>query len=91
MSDRKETVSYIVFEGEMTRMERTNHRLWIFCILLLLTLIGTNAGWLFYESQWEPYEETITQEVTQDSSDGGTNKFIGGDYYGETDSQDNKD
>ena len=31
MSDRKETtVSYIVFEGEMTRMERTNHRLWIF-------------------------------------------------------------
>ena len=35
MSEKKETVAYFVFEGEMTRMERTNHRLWILCILLL--------------------------------------------------------
>lgn len=85
MSDRKETVSYIVFEGEMTRMERTNHRLWIFCILLLLTLIGTNAGWLYYESTYQ-YVESL--EVTQDT-EGGTNNFIGNDgdiYNGETES-----
>lgn len=41
-------VSYVVFEGEMTRMERTNHRLWILCILLLVVLVGSNAGWLYY-------------------------------------------
>lgn len=64
MTDKKETVAYFVFEGEMTRMERTNHRLWILCILLLLTLVGTNAGWLYYESQWETVSETtITQEA----------------------------
>lgn len=92
MSDRKETVSYIVFEGEMTRMERTNHRLWIFCILLLLTLIGTNAGWLYYESQFTYVTET-TQKITQsaDADNGGEIRLIGGDYYGESDTnnQDN--
>ena len=31
MSDRKETVSYIVFEGEMTRMERTNYSAYCCC------------------------------------------------------------
>lgn len=80
MSDRKETVSYIVFEGEMTRMERTNHRLWIFCILLLLTLIGTNAGWLYYESQFQYFE--VTQEA--DGIEGSNIRLIGGDYYGES-------
>ncbi len=88
MDEKKQTVSYIVFEGEMTRMERTIHRLWISTILLLLALLGTNAGWLYYESQWEPYTETI-QEVTQsaESSEGNAiNKFVGGDSYGESDS-----
>ena len=37
-----DNVSYVVFEGEMTRMERTNHRLWILCIILIVCLLGTN-------------------------------------------------
>lgn len=87
MSDRKETVSYIVFEGEMTRMERTNHRLWIFCILLLLTLIGTNAGWIYYESTFDYYTENVSQEV-QDA-EGNNIRLIGGDYYGESETDGN--
>lgn len=87
MSDRKETVSYIVFEGEMTRMERTNHRLWIFCILLLLTLIGTNAGWLYYESTFDYYTENVSQEV-QDA-EGNNIRLIDGDYYGESETDGN--
>lgn len=63
MSEKKETVAYFVFEGEMTRMERTNHRLWILCILLVMMLVGTNAGWIYYESQFEGYTETVTQEA----------------------------
>lgn len=81
------TVPYIVHEGEMTRMERTNHRLWVLCILLLVSLLASNLGWIWYESQFEYYEETY-QEVTQDADGGGYNKFIGGDYYdGETEDQ----
>lgn len=72
MDDLKGTVPYIVFEGEMTRAERTIHRLWISTILLLLALLGTNAGWLYYESSFE--DIVVTQE-----SDRGYNNFVGND------------
>lgn len=74
-------ISYVAFEGEMTRMERTNKRLWILCILLLISLLGTNLGWIYYESQWEVFE---TQEVNQETNGNGNNNFVGGDYYGKT-------
>lgn len=77
-------IPFFVHEADMTRMERSNHRLWILCIVLMLILVATNAGWIWYESQWEVYDET-TQEVTQESGDGGSNRFVGGDYYGQTD------
>lgn len=74
-------VSYVVFEGEMTRMERTNHRLWILCIILIVCLLGTNAGWIWYESQFEYFTETtLTQEANAD--DGSNIRLIGGDSYG---------
>lgn len=68
-------------------MERTIHRLWVLCIVLIIVLVASNLSWIIYESQFEYYEETY-QEVTQDADGGGYNKFVGGDYYdGETDSQ----
>ena len=78
-------VPYIVHEGAMARAERTVKRLWISTILLVIALIATNAGWIYYESQWEYVEEVTTQEVTQHSqSDNGDaiNKFVGGDENG---------
>ena len=57
------TIPYMVHEGIMARMERTVKRLWILCIILIVLFVGTNAGWIYYESQ---YEETTT--VTQDTS-----------------------
>lgn len=39
-------VSYIVFEGELTRMERVQTHLLIVCFVLLLLLILTNAFWI---------------------------------------------
>lgn len=66
--------------------DRTIKRLWIIIILLLVLLFGSNAAWLYRESQFA--DEVITQEVTQEANNG-INRFVGGDYYGAADSQDN--
>ena len=71
-----EPVPFIVHEGMMARAERTAKRLWITILLLIVLLVGTNAGWIWFESQFE-YSQT-TQEVTQESNHG-DNSFIGGD------------
>ena len=63
-------------------LERMVKRLWITTLILIFMLVGTNAAWLYYESQWE----TVYQEVTQEA-DNGTNNFVGGDVIGETDYQ----
>lgn len=76
-----QTIPYIAHEQEMARRERTEKRLWLTIILLICLLVGTNAGWLYYESQ---FTDVITQEVVQ-GADNGSNSFIGGDVYGETD------
>ena len=76
-----QTIPYIVHEQEMARRERTEKRLWLTIILLICLLVGTNAGWIYYESQ---FTDVITQEVVQEA-DNGNNSFIGGDVYGETD------
>lgn len=76
---RTDPVPFIVHESAMARMERTIKRLWILIILIVLLLVGTNAAWIWYESQFA--EEVITQEVWQDA-DNGVNRFIGGDFYG---------
>lgn len=49
--DKNISIPYIVHEGVMARFERVIKRLWIVIILLIFLLVGTNAGWLWYESQ----------------------------------------
>jgi hypothetical protein len=65
-------VPFIVHEGDMARMERSNKRLWIVILVLIILLVGSNVAWLSYESQFEE-TSTTTNEVTQelDSGDGG--------------------
>ena len=58
---KPEPVPYLVHEGAMARAERTIRRLWIMAILAILLLVGTNAVWIWYESQWE--DITVEQEV----------------------------
>ena len=67
-----EPVPYIIHEGTMARMERTIKRLWILCIVLVAVLVGTNAAWLYYESQ---FEDVV---ITQENADG-YNNYIGND------------
>ena len=63
-------ISYAAHEGMMARMERTIRRLWILCIILILLLAGSNAAWIWYESQ---FEDVVSTEISQDvnSEDGG--------------------
>lgn len=61
--------------------ERTVKRLWITIILLVVLLFGSNAAWIYYESQFA----TEVQEVTQDVDTGEGDAIVTGigDIYGE--------
>lgn len=84
-----EDVSYIYFESTTARMERSNRRLWIVIIILIVALIGTNAGWIYYESQFQTVETSTQIEAQQD---GGINIVGGGDVnYGAESESHNED
>lgn len=48
--------------------ERTIKRLWVLIILLIVLLFGTNAAWVYYESQFED----VTTTVEASADDGST-------------------
>ena len=75
------SVPFIVYEAEQVRHERDKRRWFIIVLVLIMLLFGTNAAWIAYESQY--VTEDITQEVWQDA-ESGENRFIGGDYYGDS-------
>lgn len=85
------SIPFFAHEAEMARMERAHKRLWVLCLIIFLALVGTNAGWIMYESQFT--DEVITQEITQDSQDNGSNSYngniIAGDNYGEAEDKNN--
>lgn len=87
------TIPFRAHESMLARMEIHNKRLWILIVILVCFLVGTNAGWLIYESQYQVVESTLyEQEVEQDTNDGGNNinTFVsGGDYYGTSEDKNN--
>lgn len=84
---RPDPVPFAVHESAMARMERTIRRLWILLIVLVVLLVGSNALWIWHESQFEDVYTEITQE-----NDRGFNSYIGNDgdinNYGEANDQD---
>lgn len=84
---RPDPVPFAVHESAMARMERTIRRLWILLIVLVVLLVGSNALWIWNESQFEDVYTEITQE-----NDRGFNSYIGNDgdinNYGEANDQD---
>ena len=67
-NEKLASIPFFAHEGEMNRAERANKRLWIIIIILIVALVGTNAGWIIYESQFAVTETTIDQQV--DTGDG---------------------
>lgn len=61
--DETAMIPYFAHEGEMNRAERANKRLWIIIIILIVALVGTNAGWIIYESQFSKVVTTVEQQV----------------------------
>lgn len=82
-----ETMTRAAHELDMARMERANFRLFIATIVLIILLVGSNAGWVYYESRYTD-EVTTTIDAVQETEDGGNNTVVGGDY-GTTESKDN--
>lgn len=67
-------VDYLVYEQSQVRSDRTNRRLWILCIILIVSLLGTNAGWLYYENQFT--DISTTYEAEQKIENGAGNAII---------------
>lgn len=80
--DNEKMIPYIAYEAMAARQERTIKRLWILCIILIVSLIGTNAGWLWYEKQFEDVVVTQEVEAIADGSSDLNLNTLGGDYYG---------
>lgn len=59
--------------------ERTNRRLWVLCIFLVILLAASNGAWIYYESQFESVTETKT--IDQDVDGNAVVTGIG-DIYG---------
>ena len=70
-------IPFAAHKSAMARAERHIKSLVWVIVLLIVLLVGTNAGWLIYQSQFKTVEETTTT-ITQDNSDG-YNNYIGND------------
>lgn len=83
-TDKKpSSVPYAVLVDFKETAKANSLKWFIICLVLIVLLVGSNIGWLVYESQFEDVEETY-QEVVQDAENG-ENHFVGGDVIGETD------
>ena len=86
ISQTPKDVPYIVHEGAVARLERVIKRLWVLALALIILLCASNAAWIWWESQYETIETTITQENAD-----GYNNYIGNDgdiVNGNADNQD---
>ena len=80
------TIPFAAHESAMGREElHIKALIWVI-VLLIVLLVGTNAGWLWYESTMETVVETTEttfEDVVQESNEG-SNNIVGGDIIGET-------
>lgn len=81
----EKVVTYFQHESILAHMERTNRRLFILCLILVIALLGTNGAWIYYESQWQYTQESMQIEADQQ---GEINVVGGGDVTYGTESKD---
>ena len=79
-------VPYIDHEGAVARLERVIKRMWGLVLLLIILFVASHGAWIWWESQYQTIETTITQENAD-----GYNNYIGNDgdiVNGNADNQD---
>ena len=79
-------VPYIAHASAVATLERVIKRMWVLVLSLIILLVASNAAWIWYESQYQTIETTITQE-----NEDGYNNYIGNDgdiVNGNADNQD---
>ena len=82
-------VPFVVHENLRAQMDLHARRLVRVIVLLIVLLVGSNALWLWHDSQYA-IERTIT-EIEQDTDGGGNNYVVGGNFNGEAEDQENDD
>lgn len=89
--DCKRVSESVSFATELLREVKTSARRWFvaFCVMVMLE-VATIIGFIWYISLPTDESDVTSQEISQDA-DGGNNdlRFIGGDNYGEAESEDN--
>lgn len=82
------SVQYVA-ESHAARLERSNRRMFILCIILIIALLATNGLWFWYESQFETVATSTSIDAEQDG--GGVNIVGAGDINYGAESKDNDD
>lgn len=67
--EKRDMVSRYNFQSTVSTLERANRRLWIVILVLIIALVGSNAGWIVYEAQ---FTDEVTETYEADTSSGGT-------------------
>lgn len=76
-------------EKDQSRLMEIIKSLIAVIVILIVLLVGSNVGWIVYESQFDVVEESTT--ITQENADG-YNNYIGNDgdiVNGETNDKEN--
>ncbi len=68
-------IPYYAHEGEVTRLERINKRLWIAVLIVFAAFVISNLAWIIYENQ---FEDIVTTETYEASADGGSTAVTNG-------------
>ena len=55
-------VPYIAHESAVARLERVIKRMWVLVLSLIILLVASNGAWIWWESQYQTIETTVTKE-----------------------------
>lgn len=69
---------FAAHEIAVALFERIFKKLWAVIIILIALLFGSNAAWLWYESQFETVETVEEYLIEQESESGNNNSIING-------------
>lgn len=87
MGSHDEQKALWMAEQNAARSERTNKRSFILNVILILALVFSYCGFFVYESQFTDEVQVI--EAEQQADGNGNNYIVGGNYGGETESNNN--